>query len=40
MEMNENEQNVSSFVWEQHRGNIIESFYENITIDPYFKIKG
>ena len=40
MEMNENEQNVSSFVWEQHRGNRIESFYENITIDPYFKIKG
>ena len=30
MEMNENEWNVSNFVWEQHGGNGIESFYDNI----------
>ena len=39
MEMNENEWNVSNLIWEQHRGNEIESFYDNITIRPYFKIK-
>ena len=36
MEINENEQNVSNFVWEQYGGNEIESFYENITIRPLF----
>ena len=36
MEINEKEQNVSNFVWEQHGGNGIESFYENITIRPLF----
>ena len=36
MEMNENEWNVSNPVWEQHWGNGIESFYENITIRPLF----
>ena len=39
MEMNENEQKVNKFVWEQHGGNGMESFYDNITIRPYFKIK-
>ena len=34
MERNENEQNVSNLVWEQHGGNGIESFYDNITIRP------
>ena len=38
--MNENEWNVSNLVWEQHGGNGIESFYNNITIKPYFKING
>ena len=28
--MNENEWNVSNFVCEQHEGNEIESFYDNI----------
>ena len=32
MEMNENEQTVSNLVQEQHGGNRIESFYDNITI--------
>ena len=37
MERNENEWNVSNLVWEQHRGNGIESFYENITPSiPFF----
>ena len=36
MEMNENEQNVSNLVWEQHGGNGIESFYDNITIRLLF----
>ena len=43
MEVNKNEWNVSNLIWEQHGGNEIESFYDNITIlllDPYFKIKG
>ena len=36
MERNENEWNVSNLVWEQHGGNRIESFYDNITIRPLF----
>ena len=36
MEMNENEWNVSNLVWEQHGGNGIKSFYDNITIRPIF----
>ena len=36
MKMNKNEWNVSDLVWEQHRGNEIESFYNNITIRPLF----
>ena len=36
MEMNENEWNVSNLVWEQHWGNVMESFYDNITIRPIF----
>ena len=36
MEMNENEWNVSNLVWEQHGGNGMESFYDNITIRPLF----
>ena len=39
MERNENEWNVSNFILEQHRGNVMKSFYDNITIKPYFKIK-
>ena len=39
MEMNENEWNVSNFILEQHRRNVMKSFYDNITIKPYFKIK-
>ena len=38
MERNENEWNVSNLVWKQHGGNGMESFYNNITIRPYFKI--
>ena len=38
MEMNKNEWNVSNLVWKQHGWNWMESFYDNITIDPYFKI--
>ena len=34
--MNENEWNVSNFAWEQHKGNGIESFYNNITIRSLF----
>ena len=34
--MNKNEWNVSNFFWEQHKGNKIESFYDNITIRPLF----
>ena len=34
--MNENEWNVSNFVWKQHWGNEMESFYNNITIQPLF----
>ena len=36
MERNENEWNVSNHVWEQHRENGMESFYDNITIRPLF----
>ena len=36
MERNENEWNVSNLVWEQHWGNVMESFYDNITIRPIF----
>ena len=36
MEMNENEWNASNLVWEQHGGNGMESFYDNITIRPIF----
>ena len=36
MEMNENEWNVSNLIWEQQRGNGMESFYKNITIKPLF----
>ena len=39
MERNENEWNVSNFILEQHRGNVMKSFYDNITIKLYFKIK-
>ena len=38
--MNEIEWNVSNFVLEDHRGNEMESFYDNITIRPLFKNKG
>ena len=38
MERNENEWNVSNLVWEQHGGNEMKSFYNNITIRSYFKI--
>ena len=31
--------NVSNLIWEQHGGNRMKSFYDNITI-YYFKIKG
>ena len=34
--MNENEWNVSNFAWEQHEGNEIESFYDNIIIRTLF----
>ena len=34
--MNENESNLSNFVWEKHGGNEMESFYNNITIRPLF----
>ena len=36
MERNENKWNVSNLIWEQHRGNEMESFYDNITIKPLF----
>ena len=36
MEMIEIEWNLSNLVWEQHGGNEIESFYDNITIRPLF----
>ena len=36
MERNENEWNVSNLVWEQHWGNVMKSFYDNITIRPIF----
>ena len=36
MEKNENEQNVSNLVWEQHGGNRMKLFYDNITIRPLF----
>ena len=36
MENNENEWNVSNLVWEQHGGNVMELFYNNITIRPLF----
>ena len=36
MGMNENEWNVSNFIWKQHRGNGMKSFYDNITIRPLF----
>ena len=32
MEMNENEWNVSNLIWEQHGGNGMKLFYDNITI--------
>ena len=40
MEENENEWNVSDLIWEQHEGNWMEWFYDNILLDFYFKIKG
>ena len=30
------ERNESNLVWEQHGGNGMESFYDNITIRPQF----
>ena len=36
MEMNENEWNISNFVWERYEGNGMKSFYDNITIRPLF----
>ena len=39
MKMNENEWNVSNLIWEQHDGNRMESFYDNITIRLLFKNK-
>ena len=36
MEMNENEWNLSNLVWEQYGGNVMKSFYDNITIRPLF----
>ena len=33
---NENEWNVSNLVWEQHGGNEMKSFYDNIRIIPLF----
>ena len=36
MERNENKQNVSNLVWEQHGGNEMDSFYNNITIRTLF----
>ena len=40
MEKNENEWNVSNLVWEQvweqHGGNRMKLFYDNITIRPLF----
>ena len=36
MEINENEWNVSNLIWEQHGGNRIKSFYDNITIKSLF----
>ena len=36
MERNENEWNVGNLIWEQHGGNVMESFYDNITIRPLF----
>ena len=34
--MNKNEWNVSNLIWEQHEGNGMEPFYDNITIRPLF----
>ena len=34
--MNEIEWNVSNLVWEQYGGNVMESFYKNITIRLLF----
>ena len=34
--MNENEWNVNNLVWEQHGGNRMKSFYDNINIRPLF----
>ena len=34
--MNENEWNVSNLVFEQHRGNGMNSFHDNITIKLLF----
>ena len=36
MERNENEWNVSNLIWEQHGGNGMESFNDNITIRSLF----
>ena len=36
MEKNENEWHVSNLVWEQHGGNRMKLFYDNITIRPLF----
>ena len=36
MEINENEWDLSNLVWEQHEGNGMKSFYNNITIRPLF----
>ena len=36
MEKNENEWKVSNLVWEQHGGNRMKLFYDNITVRPLF----
>ena len=40
MERNKNEWNVSNLICKQYGWNGMESFYNNIILDPYFKIKG
>ena len=34
--MNENEQNISNLIWEQHGENEMKSFYDNVTIRSLF----
>ena len=34
--MNKNEWNINNLIWEQHRRNEMELFYDNITIRPLF----